>query len=284
MSGAGFIEISDGFFADPEYVGVLQMLGLTGIDAVFDFQGGTSLHKDNMARHRSRMQIDVDDGRTVFFLKRYDRPSVTTQLANWLSHGKRAATSVFDFLPTEELAKVGINTPKTIAYGQQWDGCLERRSFIITEKIANAQSLEKKLPDFFQEAPSAENVRLRRAFIDQLADFARTFHETGFRHRDFYLAHMFLTDDNELYLIDLQRTFKPLVFAGRYRVKDIAQLYYSAPGPNFSRADRLRFYRRYTGRKKLTRSDRLFIKRVKAKAWRMADHDIKHGREVPFAM
>lgn len=283
MTAAGLIEISEGFFADPEYVGILRTLGLTGIDAVFDFQGGTSLVKDNLARHRSRMQIDVDGGRTVFFLKRYDRPPARTQLANWLSHGKRAATSVFDLLPSKELAEVGINTPKTIAYGQQWDGCFEKRSFIITEKIANAQSLEKKLPEFFHETRSAENVRLRRAFIDQLADFAKTFHETGFRHRDFYLAHIFLTDDSELYLIDLQRTFKPRVFAGRYRVKDIAQLYYSAPGPNFSRTDRLRFYQRYTGRRKFTRCDRLFIKRVKARAWRMADHDIKHGREVPFA-
>ena len=81
----------------------------------------------------------------------------------------------------------------------------------------------------------------------------------------------------------MQRSFKPFVFSERYRLKDITQLHYSAPGDCISQADRLRFYLRYSGKPKLDRSDRKFLGKVKSKAWRIAVHDIKHGREVPFA-
>ena len=100
------------------------------------------------------------------------------------------------------------------------------------------------------EPPQA--VRMKKELINALADLVRKFHETGYFHRDLYFAHIFLGENGEFYLIDLQRTFKPKFSAFRYRVKDIAQLYYSAPGKYFSRADRLRFYLRYTGKTRLT--------------------------------
>ena len=67
------------------------------------------------------------------------------------------------------------------------------------------------------------------------------FHDTGFRHCDLYFSHIFLGEGGKLYLIDLQRVFKPVLFKERFRVKDIAQLYYSAEAKYFSRSDRLHF-------------------------------------------
>ena len=271
------------FFVDEKYKKSLSDLGLTSIEAIFKFQAGQNLQKPNMAKHRSRIQIDLSDLQTTLFLKRYDKPSVCLQIKNWLIHRKRASTADFDRLPCDQLAKAGINTPKVVAYGSQW-GCLfEKRSFIITEQLPEATSLEQKLPPFFYNSSPMQNVEKKRQFINALADFASKFHKTGFCHRDFYLAHIFTDEKQNFYLIDLQRTFKPLLLRYRFRLKDLAQLYYSAPGQIFSRADRLRFYIRYTGRKKVSLMDKLFIKALKAKAWRIADHDIRHGRPAPFA-
>jgi hypothetical protein len=83
-------------------------------------------------------------------------------------------------------------------------------------------------------------------------------------------------------LIDLARAFKPMLFRERFRVKDIAQLHYSAPGKYFSRTDRLRFYLRYAGQNKLTAKDKAFIRKIMKKTKSMAQHNIKHGRAVPF--
>lgn len=284
MSEQNFIKVAEGFFADCDYAQPLAEIGLDCIDAVFSFVGDRNLAKGNLAKHRTRIQFTLSATGGICFLKRYDSPPPFDQMRNWLDHLRRASTAAYDRLPVGQLNAAGIKTAKVIAYGEQWAGLFEKRSFIVTEEIPNAHSLEQRLPEYFYDTCPSENVDRKRRFIEKLADFAKQFHETGLRHRDFYLCHIFMTADEEFYLIDLQRTFKPVLFDKRFRIKDIAQLYYSAPGNVVSRADRLRFYRRYTGRKKLTRSDRFFIGRLKARAWRMADHDIKHGRDVPFAI
>jgi hypothetical protein len=279
-----FTEISPGFFANVDFVDSLKAKGLDTIDSVFAFNDGKNLAKANLAGFRSRFEFALDESGVKYFLKRYEDVPALVQLKNWLSHRRRAGTAYFDIGPSKDLAAVGIWTAKVIAYGANFSGMFEKRSFVITEEIKNAESLEKKLPLFVSHPCRNDNFRKKQDFIEKLADFARRFHETGYRHRDFYLCHIFLAGNGQLYLIDLQRAFKPLLLKQRYRIKDITQLYYSSPGQIFSRADRLRFYLHYRGKSKITLSDRVFIRALKFKAWRMADHDIKNGRDVPFAM
>jgi len=281
-----FIEISKSFFVDEDFKQALTNLGLTSIDAVFSFNAGKNLTKDNLSKYRNRLQVEINQPTSyppaTVFLKRYDSPPILVQLGNWLSAGKRISCARFEFEPAGKLTAEGINTPKIISYGQQWGTLLEKRSFIITEKIPNAESLERRLPVYFNQPPTAENLKLRRAFIAQVADFVKKFHRTKYRHRDFYLSHIFYGDNGQFYLIDLARTFKPSLFAERFRIKDISQLFYSAPAGYFSNTDRMRFYLRLSGRRKLTDKDKAFIRKVINKARRMARHDIKHNRPVPF--
>ena len=285
-----FIRISKSFFVDHNYRAGLGKRGLTSIDAVFSFNAGRNLAKANLAGYRSRLQFEITQPpsadtaapSTTVFLKRYNSPPVLTQIRNWMSHRRKVSCCFSELELADKLTAAGINTPKTIAYGRQWGMFFEKRSFIITEKIPNAESLERRLPHCFGNTPTAKNLTLRRDFIARLADFVRRFHKTSFRHRDLYLSHIFYSDSGDFYLIDLGRVFEPPVLSNRFRIKDIAQLHYSAPAGYFSRMDRLRFYVAYTGRKKLTDKDKVFIHRVINKAKRMARHNIKHGREVPF--
>ena len=278
-----FVETSKSFFVDADYEATLGKLGLTSIDAVFSFNAGKNLSKDNLAPFRSRLQFEIDKPSNIFFLKRYDRPPITAQVKNWLSHRKRKSYSGFEVEATRELAAEGIKTPKIICYGEQWGLLFEKRSFIATEKIPNAEALERRLPPYFEGPATRDNLRLRRDFIARLASFVKRFHQTKYRHRDLYFSHIYYGSDGSFYLIDLARAFKPMLSRERFRVKDIAQLHYSAPGKYFSRTDRLRFYLRYAGQNKLTAKDKAFIRKVIRKTKSMARHDIKHGRAVPFA-
>ena len=285
MSKQEFIEISKSFFIDKEYRSALEQLGLTDHDAVFSFSGGIDLSKPNLADYRSRLrfQLRVNGNKSVnAYLKRYINPPLKVQLKNWLNSRSRVALSFSDHDPARQLTEAGIGTYKTIAYGWQWAKFFEKRSFIITEEIPNAEALERKLPPCFDGPVSASNIKLRRDFVSSLADFIKKFHETGYRHRDFYLSHIFYSDSGQFYLIDLARAFKPLLLSERFRTKDIAQLYYSTGGRHFSRTDRLRFYLRYTGNDKLTSCDKSFIRKVLAKVRRIARHDKKHNRPAPF--
>ncbi len=276
-----FTELAPGYLVDPQYKTGLQQLGLISLDAVFSFEAGENLTKKNLAAHRTRLQIELPTIPTTAFLKRFDRPPIQEQLRNWLSRGRKSSMR-YELDSANKLAEAGIKIARIISYGEQWGLFFEKRSFIMTEKIPAAEALERKLPDCFHLPATAANLKLRRAFISKLARFARKFHQTGLRHRDFYFSHIFYSCDGSFYLIDLQRVFKPVVLAERFRVKDIAQLYYSAPGRYFSSTDRLRFYLSYSGKRLLDHSDKIFFRKVIRKAKRMARHDAKHGRPAPF--
>lgn len=284
-------EISRSFFIDTDYKDAFGKIGLINTDAVFSFNAGKKLVKSNLAPYRSRLQFEINHpsasgerSRTItLFLKRYDQPPIITQLQNWFWAQKRVSCGAFDIEPANQLAAAGISTPKIICYEEQWGGLFEKRSFIITEKIPDAKSLEQKLPEFFDQPDTVEKLNLKRKFIAQLAKFVKKFHQTNYCHRDLYFSHIFYSDNGKFYLIDLARVFKPLVFSPRFRIKDIAQVHYSAPAKHFSNTDRLRFYLNYIGHKKLTSKDKAFIYKVINKANRMAQHDTKHGRAAPFA-
>ncbi|MHC4619451.1 MAG: lipopolysaccharide kinase InaA family protein [Planctomycetota bacterium] len=283
MNKQKLVEISQSFFVDPDYKAALAELGLTSIDAVFSFRAGLNLTKNNLAGYRSRLRFETASPPTTLFLKRYNNPPLTTQLKNWFWHRRKASCALLEVRSAATLAQKGINTPKTIARGEQWGTFFEKRSFIITEKIPSAESLERRLPDCFASAPTVENLRLKRDFITQSAAFIRKFHLTAYRHRDLYLSHIFYDNSRRFHLIDLARAFRPRILSERFRRKDIAQLYYSAPKTFFSNTDRLRFYLAYTGRRKLAPRDKAFIRKVTNRAKRMARHDEKHGKSVPFA-
>jgi len=278
-----FIETTKSFFVDANYKDAFEKTGLTSIDAVFSFSGGKNLLKSNLAPYRSRLRFEIDSPKTTLFLKRYYKPPVLIQFQNRLWAQRRTSCGLYDIGPANELAEAGINTPKIISYGEQWEGAFEKRSFIITEKIPDAESLERQLPKYFSKPITAKKLKQRRDFARQLADFIRNFHKTGYCHRDLYFSHIFYGKDGKFYLIDLARMFKPRIFRQRYLIKDIAQVYYSAPGKYFSNTDRLRFYLKYTGHKKLTVKDKKFVRVVVNKARRIARHDKKHGMAVPFA-
>lgn len=282
MSSQKFKKLSDSFIIDAEYEEGFREIGLTDIEAVFNFSGGKDLTKSNLASYRNRMQFEIRLPRTTLFLKRFNRPPISVQLQNWFAGYERRSCASFDYETANELSLKGINTPKTVGFGEQFGALFEKRSFCITEKIADAESLERKLPEFFYGRQDSDKLRLRKNFIERLAKFVRKFHKTNYRHRDLYFSHIFYNDRGEFYLIDLSRALKPLLLTERFRIKDIAQLYYSAPGKYFSTTDRLRFYFGLTGRKRLNRKDKSVIKKIKHKTKRMAKHDKKHGRTAPF--
>ncbi len=269
-----FVKITPDFCIRTDFVDCFKKLGLENIDSVFSFDKGKNLTKNNLAAFRQRIVFDTVNPKTTLFLKRYQDVPKSTQLKNWLIRGGKLSMMACDLLPAQNLKKFELNTPEIIAFGEDWRGFFEKRSFIITEKIPDSASLEEKLPDSFNKD--------RKNFIKNLAAFVRKFHDTGFRHRDLYLCHIFCNSRGQFTLIDLNRVFKPLFFSRKYLIKDLAQLYYSAPGGIFTKSDRLRFYLSYSRKNRLSIIDKFVIKKIKSKAKRMAKHDKKHGRVAPF--
>lgn len=272
---------SSSFLVAEPFREAFSQLGLTSVDAVFAFDSARDLAKPSLSRFRKRLQFEVTPAGAAqpvkIFLKRYDGPPILQQLRNWLSHRRRSSFALLERGTADQLRAAGLNTPHVVACGEQWASLFECRSFLMTEEIRDSESLERRLPPCF-DSPTASP---RREWIRRLATFIRRFHQSGYRHRDLYLCHVFYSSAGEFTLIDLARANRPIL-QRRFQIKDIAQLHYSAPAASFSRTDRLRFYRTYAGCPRLLARDKVFIRHVLRKAATMARHSRKHGVPIPF--
>jgi len=270
------VNLTSSFSVLSQYKEALAMAGIKAIDDVFSFHAGIDLNKANLAKFRRRIKFEISNPQITLFLKSYNRPPALIQIKNWLANKSIRTTAAYEANAIINLNNRGINTPKLICFGQQQPFLFEKRSFAITEKISDAESLEKKLPAF-------DNRRQKTEFINRLANFARKFHDTGFRHRDLYLCHVFYNGMDKFYLIDLGRAFTPTIFTYRYTVKDLSQLNYSAPKSVFSYTDRLRFLKNYLGKDRLNITDKCLAKKILKKCRKMLCHDNRCGRQAPFA-
>jgi heptose I phosphotransferase len=93
--------------------------------------------------------------------------------------------------------------------------------------------------------------------IKKVAEIARTMHQNGVNHRDFYICHFLLPKswleqnrsdvEPPLYVIDLHRTQVRSAVPQRWLEKDLAGLHFSCMDAGLTVRDRLRFISLYDG-------------------------------------
>ncbi len=184
----------------------------------------------------------------------------------------------------ERIKQLGIRTTEPAAFGERGWNPAARRSFLITHAIDNTHSLE----DLAQQW-KREYEPLKRTLINDIARIARTLHENGINHRDFYLCHFRIAQDalrcpstfDGLILMDLHRAQLRCRTPRRWRIKDLAGLLFSAMDAPITKRDVLRFLKKYEAkplREALSR-DRNMWNTVVAKAERLyrEHHEKKPG-------
>ncbi|MCF6355933.1 MAG: lipopolysaccharide core heptose(I) kinase RfaP [Candidatus Polarisedimenticolaceae bacterium] len=163
------------------------------------------------------------------------------------------------------LHELGVETMQPVAFGREGWNPAGQHSLLITEELQGCISLERYSEDWREHPPAP---KLKRILIRRLAQIARTLHEHGVNHRDFYICHFLIRlpwDGSEahlhLYVIDLHRVQIRQQTPRRWVVKDVGSLYFSAMELGLSRRDLLRFmceYRRLPLRQTLSQDRRLW--------------------------
>jgi heptose I phosphotransferase len=153
----------------------------------------------------------------------------------------------------ETLPRIGIATMQLAGYGKRGINPARMQSFIITEELKPTVSLEDYCRDWRRHPPSPQ---WKRALIKRVAQITRTLHTNGIIHRDLYLCHFLLktcpvpeisdSQPPRLYLIDLHRAEQRRRIQKRWRIKDVAGLYFSSMDIGLTRRDRLRFIEAYS--------------------------------------
>jgi hypothetical protein len=195
------------------------------------------------------------------------------------------------------IQRLGIKTLSTAGYGTTSGNPAKLRSFIITDEIDGAISLEDFCQGWKKRPPrTSAEFMLKRKLIQRIAEIARVMHTSGANHRDFYLCH-FLLKTNELHniqkaytqcstetqktqaisegcdalnlhLIDLHRMQLRRKTPSRWVIKDIAGLYYSAIELPLTQRDLFRFMKEYRMKplRQILKEEKFYWHRVESKA------------------
>jgi heptose I phosphotransferase len=143
----------------------------------------------------------------------------------------------------DKLAALGIAVPQIYGYGKRGCNPAAQQSFILLEALTPTISLEELVLQWRTTPPTPA---FKRQLIAEVARMARIMHDNGVNHRDFYICHFLLhKDGNKLSLIDLHRALVWRQLPERWRIKDLAGLYFSSLDAGLTKRDRLRFIKQY---------------------------------------
>lgn len=210
---------------------------------------------------------------------------------NWLMCKRPVLGARNEYNALRLLHRIGVDTMRVCAYG--WRGWNPARieSFLITAELKGMRSLEVFCRNWMETRPQP---RLRHALNRKLAMTVKRMHDAGLNHRDCYLCH-FLLDRADcpgefprLYVIDLHRAEIRKKVPCRYRVKDVAGIYFSAMEIGLTRNDRFRFMKLYSGKTLRTtlREDARFWSSVKSAATKLYGKERRRreqARPVPLS-
>ena len=286
----------EGLVVNEEFVEVLTSNGLCSFNALMGYAGGESV---KVKKERSVVRLELGhgdgDGKKAFYLKRHfnERGSSPRgglrSILSW--KGPEDARNEWEKMIL--LTELNIPTMAPVAFGEAGTrgeaGGKEGPpgALTLTEGLEGVVKFDDYLLELDFSRAGMEGVRKKRALIGEIARLARRFHAGGLNHQDFYLVHFLIrpgqmADTGEIFLADLQRVQRRSVTKGgrtsvsRWVVKDLGQFAFSAlAAQNFTHADLMRFAHAYLGRGTLDREDKKLIKRVLAKARRVATHDAK---------
>ncbi|MDF1660307.1 MAG: lipopolysaccharide kinase InaA family protein [Planctomycetota bacterium] len=198
----------------------LEACQLTTVEGADKFALGEELR-----RYPEKSIVQFMKNEKTYFLKRYHYSRLSVFIRAALKWNFPVLSGVTEWQRLNQLDALGFRVPKAVAAGL--GGSLFRGlSFIVLEELPG-RSLESQL----QEASPCFTLRRQRRIARALGQWIRRFHDAGFCHKDLYLCHIFMTNDDVLGLLDCERICHwPGQVPERWIVKDLAALLYSSTG------------------------------------------------------
>ncbi len=250
----------------PGWKGVFEKEGLTTLDTLSGLQGDKC-----MREVPSRQTVRLNLGGKILYLKKYLEPS----------RGKSPEEQVArEFSNLIALKTHGLHCPEPVMVAA---GYVKETpvGFLVTLEIKDGVQADHLLGH-----TSGRNAKYflepeerRKLILEGIGKVAGRLHRAGWVHRDLYLCHFFPVFEQDgglrVYLIDLQRMFRPpRTRFPRWRLKDLAALYYSCVEFHL-RQDEMRYiWNAYFDTAKLPRwSKPLWIRAAGLKALWVARHD-----------
>jgi heptose I phosphotransferase len=212
------------------------------------FEAAMALRGELFRDMPGRKTMRVWLGDRAYFIKQHLGVGWAEIFKNLLSGKIPILGAETEWQAIHRLHALGIATMIAVGFGSRGLNPATRRSFLLTEDLGDIVSLEDFCRDWAKNPPP---LHLKRQLLKAVAHIARTLHDNGLNHRDFYLCHFCLDakrlakGEIRIYLLDLHRMGMRPFISQSARMKDMAALYFSAMDCGLSLRDKLRFLRLY---------------------------------------
>ena len=254
----------------------LQWQNKDPFELVQDIEG--KVYREKEGRRTLRFEVNGD----AFFLKLHNGVGWYEIFKNLFQMRLPIIGASNEWLAIKRLEEIGVDTLTPVAFGEMGFNPARQKSFVITEELKGTLSLAVYVEQWEETPPS---YNLKTAINAKLAHIAKALHDNGINHRDLYLCHFLLDisqgiekvnhNNIKFFLVDLHRAQIRSEVPLRWKVKDVASIYFSAMNLSLTKRDVFRFMKIYSGKGLgLTLSeDREFWQKVQLRADKLYRRD-----------
>jgi heptose I phosphotransferase len=233
----------------------------------------------------ARWTVFGPDGRSiVVYLKRHYRLGRWAGFLATLFPRKARSPGLQEWEHLQWAAAQDLPVPRAMAAGELIGPWFRLQSFIAVAELTGMLALHEAIPLAQGQLSPGEFRHWKRSLADELARLARSLHGRHVFHKDFYLCHFFVREEDTtrvpeswtgaVSMIDLHRLGRHSVTRHWWTAKDLAQLLYSSDDVSGVTArDRVGFWRAYGRRNGLI--GRLLTWAIRIK-WRLYQ---RHNRK-----
>ena len=259
---------------------LLQQNGLDTFESVMAYGHVEIVKAAVRERSTARLTLRHRGAEYTFYLKRHTSPPLKEHL-KLLARFSRPKSALNEWRAIIRFHELGLPTMIPVAAGEKSSrlGAVST-SFVLSLEIKDATRLDHYLAAWLGHPLSGEEIRRKRALVEEVAQLTRKMHRSGLNHRDYYLCHLFIRETQaeenfELFVLDLHRVDIRNKVGRRWIVKDLAAINYSSLELPVHTTDRLRFLKHYLGKDRLEKGDLPMIRQVLKKTRRIARHSKK---------
>jgi heptose I phosphotransferase len=207
----------------------------------------------------SEPRLNEESRRLVVYLKRHYHLPWWRGVLAVLWPGGDWSPAMQEYNHLQWAQKQGVPVPATAAVGERIGPGWGLSSFLAVEELTGMLPLNEAIPLVQDRLSPGDFHRWKRTLVAELARLARLLHDRHHFHKDLYLCHFFIHQDDmthvpepggwrgRVFLIDLHRLGHHPWTWWLWLWKDLAQMLYSSGLPGVGVRDQIAFWKHYRG-------------------------------------
>jgi heptose I phosphotransferase len=268
--------------ASPE---MAQVAGPNWADRIMDVAVTDRLHV-KQGRSIGRLVLTSEGRSLAVYLKRHYRLPRRHGLLALISPGAGRSPALQEWQHLRWAREHGLPVPDAVAGGEFIGPWGRLQSFLAVRELTGMLPLHQAIPAASARLDAVAFRRWKRGLAAELARLAAELHRRRHFHKDLYLCHFYIAEEDttrlpdwrgRVQLIDLHRLGHHRWTWPLWLAKDLAQLWYSSGIAGVDVRDRVAFWRAYRKANPTAAAFPGLRALIRAKAWSYRRHGTRGG-------